>query len=179
MKTIGIIGGMGPEAALDLAQMIVDKTKATTDQEHIPVLIYNNTAIPDRSGFILRGETNPAGEIIRTAKILEQAGADVLIMSCNTAHYFYDEIQEKIHTPFLHMIDLTAKQAEKCAGPFRLLATEGTYEARLYERYFSAHHLDLRVPELSERKTIMAWIYRRRRYQPYSRNSPFVQYKMK
>ena len=71
MKTIGIIGGMGPEAAMDLAKKILNHTPAKRDQEHIPVLIYNNTAIPDRTEYLLGGGEDPTEELIHTAKVLE------------------------------------------------------------------------------------------------------------
>ncbi len=98
MKTIGILGGMGPQATVSLFQKIIDRKQALCDQEHIPLLIDNNTAIPDRTDYILGKGINPRPEIIRSAVRLENAGADLLIMPCNTAHVFYLDVVGKITT---------------------------------------------------------------------------------
>ena len=93
-KTIGIIGGMGPLATYDLAEKILNNTVASCDQDNIPVLIDCNTRIADRTAAILHGGDDPRPEMKKSAKRLETAGADVLMMACNTAHYFYDSIRD-------------------------------------------------------------------------------------
>ena len=102
-KTIGIIGGMGPLATYDLAEKILNNTAASCDQDNIPVLIDCNTRIADRTAAILHDRADPRPEMKKSAKRLEEAGADVLIMACNTAHYFYDSVCEDISIPVLHM----------------------------------------------------------------------------
>ena len=87
MKTIGIIGGMGPLATVDLYRRIVLRTKAERDQDHIHVIIDSNTDIPDRTKAIIADGEDPTVELVKSAKRLEHAGADFLIMPCNTAHY--------------------------------------------------------------------------------------------
>ena len=72
-KTVGILGGMGPLATADLFRKIITHTRAETDQEHIPVLIDSNTAIPDRTAALLYGGADPMPEMIRSAKRLEAA----------------------------------------------------------------------------------------------------------
>ena len=127
MKTIGIIGGMGPEASGDLFFKILRETDAACDQAHIPILLDSNTRIPDRTAAILSGGADPRPELIRSAKRLEQAGAEVLVMSCNTAHYFYEDIIKEISVPFLHMPRLTAEAVkEQGMKKVALLATSGT-----------------------------------------------------
>ena len=93
MKTIGIIGGMGPLSTVHLFERIVLRTKAQKDQDHIRVLIDSNTNIPDRTKAIISDGEDPVRELVNSAKILENSGADFLIMPCNTAHYFIDEIK--------------------------------------------------------------------------------------
>ena len=105
---IGIIGGMGPLATCDLMQKIIEYTDADTDQEHVRICVDCNTNIPDRTTAILHGGKSPVPELVKSAKRLEAMGAQVLIMSCNTAHYFYDDMIPYSETPFLNMINETA-----------------------------------------------------------------------
>ena len=103
-KTIGILGGMGPLATADLFEKIIAHTRAARDQEHLRVLIDSNTRIPDRTAAILQGGEDPAPELRSSARGLERQGAELLIMPCNTAHYFYDAVQSSVSIPVLHMI---------------------------------------------------------------------------
>ena len=136
-KVIGIIGGMGPLATADLFKKIVLNTKAEKDQDHIRVLIDNNTNIPDRTGAILKGGADPIPELTKSAKVLSDMGADLLIMPCNTAHYFHKNVQDAVNIPVLHMIELTMEalkaQGIKKAG---LLATDGTIQSGIYQNIF-------------------------------------------
>jgi aspartate racemase len=108
-KILGIIGGMGPLATVNLFNKIVINTDAQNDQEHIHMLVDNNINIPDRTAFLLGTGEDPTEELIKSAVRLEKAGADFLIMPCNTAHHFYEVIKEKINIDFLNMIEETVK----------------------------------------------------------------------
>lgn len=161
-KTIGIIGGMGPAATADLYMRIIDATDAQTDGEHLHVIIDGNTAIPDRTAAILRGGPDPAEELCGSACRLEVAGAELLVMSCNTAHYFYDRITPHISVPFLHMPRETAKEAERRGyRAVALLATDGTCEAGVYQRAFETEAPQIRLirPDADGQKRIMSLIY--------------------
>lgn len=162
MKTIGIIGGMGPEASGDLFLKIVHETDADCDQKHIPVLMDSNTRISDRTAAILSGGPDPRPEMIKSAKRLEAAGADLLVMSCNTAHYFYDDIAKEISIPLLHMPRETAKAAKK-AGVRRaaLLATSGTVKTNVYADAFrlEAPEIELLTPNEAGQELVMQLIY--------------------
>lgn len=159
-KTIGIVGGMGPMATVDLFHKIVAMTQSETDMGHLHILVDNNTNIPDRTAAILCGGPNPVPEMVRSALLLERDGADVLIMGCNTAHYFYPEIRQFVHIPFLNMIQETAKEIQRkgycCAG---LLATDGTVQSAVYAAEFERCNLELLVPVDQEQKAIMDMIY--------------------
>jgi len=132
---IGIIGGMGPLATADLFRKIICMTKAASDQEHIHIVIDNNTEIPDRTRAILYGGATPLPALARSALKLEVMGADLLLMACNTAHYFYDQMQPFIHVPMLHMPEETAFEVQRrgltCVG---LLATDGTCQTGICSR---------------------------------------------
>lgn len=159
-KTIGIIGGMGPLATYDLAGKIVNNTDAACDQDNVPVIIDCNTRIADRTAAILHGGADPRPEMKKSAVRLENAGADVLIMACNTAHYFYDSICEGIGIPVLHMPRETAKcLAEKGIKRAGVLATDGTCQSGVYENALAEAGIEPVYPSEEKQKTVMSLIY--------------------
>ena len=160
MKTIGILGGMGPLATVDLFRRIVEGTDAASDREHIPMVIDNNTAIPDRTQAILHGGESPVPQMVRSAVRLEAMGADVLIMPCNTAHFFYDALQPFLGVPMLHMIRETLEEARR-RGVRRagLLATDGTCQSGVYHRVFEPAGVTLLTPDEAGQREVMRVIY--------------------
>lgn len=159
-KTIGVIGGMGPLATADLFKKMVLMTDANCDCEHLHVLIDNNTAIPDRTAAILHGGASPVPELVKSARTLAQAGADFLIMPCNTAHYFYEQLLEQSPLPVLHMPRLTAEHVGRCGlSGVGLLATDGTIATGIYERLFAEYGILCIKPDEAEQRAIMSMIY--------------------
>ncbi|MDL2319029.1 amino acid racemase [Eubacteriales bacterium OttesenSCG-928-A19] len=160
MKTVGILGGMGPLATADLFEKIIRLTGAKSDRENIHVVIDSNTAIPDRTRAILTGGESPLPEMIRSAIGLERMGADFLIMPCNTAHYFYDEITPYLRIPMLHMIretlDEVRRRGIRRAG---LLATDGTCRSGVYANVFEAGGVELLLPDEAGQAEVMRVIY--------------------
>ena len=129
---LGVIGGMGPQATNTFYQYIIDRTDASKDQEHLSVLIFSDSDMPDRTGAILGSESDReavANRLLNDARLLESAGCTVLAVPCNTAHYFLDRVQEQIGIPVIHMIRETAhfllSQGLKRPG---ILATDGTIQ---------------------------------------------------
>ncbi|HWQ59446.1 MAG TPA: amino acid racemase [Clostridia bacterium] len=159
-KTIGIIGGMGPLATADLYAKIVRCTDAATDSEHIHVLIDSNTAVPDRTAAILGTGPSPVPELLRSAKRLETAGADFLIIPCNTVHYFYDALTGQTKLPVLHMLRLTAQEIKRRGiGRVALLATDGTVKTGIYARLFDEYNIAYLLPDEAGQRTVMDVIY--------------------
>ena len=161
MKTIGIIGGMGPLATVHLFERIVLRTKAQKDQDHIRVLIDSNTNIPDRTKAIIGDGEDPVKELVNSAKILEKGGADFLIMPCNTAHYFIDEIKKSVNIPFLNMPEETVKYTYDKYGKdtvVGIMATDGTIKSKIYENYYSKLGIKTVVPVKTQER-IMEFIY--------------------
>lgn len=160
-KTIGILGGMGPMATVDLFKKIVDYTAASKDSEHIHVYIDSNTDIPDRTDAILHGGKDPVPEMVGSAVRLECMGADFLLIPCNTAHYFYDKVSAMVHIPVLNMIEEAAKEVKRqnleCVG---LLATDGTVETGVYDRVLQSHGIRVLHPSVSAQKNVMDLIYK-------------------
>jgi aspartate racemase len=161
--TIGILGGMGPEATNRLCALITAKTPARTDQEHIPVITYNNPRIPDRVAGVYGGGRSPVPELTRTARVLEDAGADLLLMPCNLAHFFIGEIQAAVRVPVLDIIAETVgfvvERHPHCRGA-GLLASTPTIRCGLYEKSFRRHGVRVIAPDdEDQRRKVMGAIY--------------------
>jgi len=162
MKTIGIIGGMGPEATLDLFYKIIKNTPAKKDQEHIHLIIDNYPQIPDRTQFILGKGDNPLPYLLKSAKLLENAGADAICMPCNTAHFFVEDIRKNINVPFISIVESVLKDIKENytnVERIGLLASEGTIAGKVYHRIFEKEGYTIVVPEKNIQKKIMDVIY--------------------
>lgn len=160
MKTVGIIGGMGTLATIDLFNKIVLETNAKSDDEHLRILIDNNAQIPDRTNFILGNGENPTNELIKSAKNLEKIGADFLAIPCNTAHYFYDFINDSVDIEVINMIEETAKFIkESKVKKVVLLATTGTIKAKVYNNIFERYNIEIVTPNDLNQNIIMNFIY--------------------
>jgi len=159
-KTIGIIGGLGPAATADFFQKLIAATPARADQDHFRVLIDSNPRIPDRNAAI-RGEgESPAPHLIAAAQGLERAGAEVLVMACNTAHHWQEEIRAAVRIPFLSMIDETADAAAHSgAHTIGVLAADGARNAGLYERALGECGLTWRRLDDGAQRVFMETIY--------------------
>lgn len=160
-KSIGIIGGMGPLATCDLMEKIINATDAIVDQDYPHIYVDCNTDIKDRTNFILNNMDNPLDELIKTAQKLEKQGAEVLCMPCNTAHYFYEDIQKQINVHLINMIESTVlyiknKNYRKAA----LLATDGTLKSSLYTKYALKYDVDILIPSTEDQKLVMDLIYK-------------------
>lgn len=161
-KTVGIIGGMGPKATADLFNKIIHYTDASCDQEHLHILVDSNSQIPDRSSYILGKGENPIKKLTETAMRLKDGGAEILIMPCNTAHYFYDELTECVNVPFINMIEEVEKYIVKNYGKCKvgLLATLGTYEGKIYEKYCKKYGIEIVVPTKETKEKLFDAIYK-------------------
>jgi aspartate racemase len=162
-STIGVLGGMGPEATNQFCALITAMTPVTKDQDHVPVITYNNPQIPDRVGAVRGISPSPVPEMIRTARVLEEAGANLLVMPCNLAHFYLAEIQKSIRTPFLNMIEETVKFTTRHYPKGRkvgLIASTPTIECGIYTEAFRRHNRELIVPgALEQESKVMKAIY--------------------
>lgn len=159
-KTIGIMGGMGPAATVDLMSRIISMTEAHSDQEHIHMVVDNDTRIPDRTEAILGRGESCAPEMLASAKRLEAAGADFIVIACHAAHAFVDEIKDKIGIPILEMPEETAKLL-KLNGVNRaaVLATDGTVQSGLYGHALERMGIQTVYPNEQQQKLVMSLVY--------------------
>lgn len=163
MKTIGILGGMGPAATVDLYAKIIAATGATRDQEHPRVLIDSKPALPDRNAAIDNAGVSPGPALAAMAIGLERSGAELVAMACNTAHAFQADIEAAISAPFISMIDATVDAARVRAPEARVvtvLAALGCVRAGLYQRAFAAHGIEAIVPQGDTLGAFMDMIWR-------------------
>ncbi len=161
-KIIGILGGMGPEATIDLFYKIIKFTPAEKDQEHLRIIIDNNPKIPDRTAAILGKGEDPLPALQETAQNLEKAGADFIVIPCNTAHYFLSSIQESVNILVLNMIEETAKETKKRIPQIKkvgLLASIGVYKSEIYHQRFKKFNIEVISPEEKDKEEIMKVIY--------------------
>jgi aspartate racemase len=161
-KTIGILGGMGPEATADLFYRIIRATPVKRDQDHFHIIIDSNAKIPDRTPAILGTGPSPLPLMIETGQRLEAMGASFLIMPCNTAHFFYDKLQKAFGIPLLHMVRLSAEYVSDKyikVKKIGLLATDGTIASELYDRAYKEYGMDTIVPIKSLQRDVMEAIY--------------------
>lgn len=105
---VGVLGGMGPEATVELMARVVRRTPARDDIDHIRMLVDNNPKVPSRIAFLLEGgKVDPAPTLAGMARGLQSLGATHLVMPCNTAHAFVDSIRAAVDIPFIDMLDQT------------------------------------------------------------------------
>jgi aspartate racemase len=108
-KVVGILGGMGPDATVDLMQRIIRLTPALDDIDHIRCIVDNNPKVPSRIKAIIEGDgENPGPCMADMGKRLEAWGADFLVIACNTAHYYFKDVQQAVTIPVINLIDLVS-----------------------------------------------------------------------
>lgn len=140
---IGVLGGMGPAATVDFYGKLIAATTAQSDQDHLPVLIHGIPQIPDRSNAFLNDGPSPQPMLMAFAQRLETAGAQVIVMPCNTAHLWHADVAASVSVPVLHIVDsvVTAIMRRMQGGeplPVGLLATTATLQGELYPRRSAA-----------------------------------------
>jgi len=160
-KTVGVIGGLGPLATLDFFDRVLKRTRAVKEQEHLRLIIDNNTKIPDRNAY-MRGEgPSPGPALAASAKGLEVAGAEVIVMACNTTHIWKAEIRAAISVPFLSIIDETAAVvADLRPEAVGVLAVDACLKGGLYQEALKKVGVKPLLLSEDSQKTFMDLIYR-------------------
>ena len=164
---LGVLGGMGPMATAYFYQRLVHATPATSDQAHIPVVIWGDGRVPDRTQYLLGRGPSPLPAMTRAVHGLRAAGVDAIAVPCNTAHAFVSELEAACGVRFIDMIRATTYAVTiEHPGAVRIgvLGTRGTRIARLYEsaaaeRGLVAFHLeqDLQSSLVDEAIRIVKW----------------------
>ncbi|MGB2906640.1 MAG: amino acid racemase [Candidatus Aminicenantaceae bacterium] len=161
-KTIGIMGGMGPEATRYMYDLILERTDAGTDQDHIHVIINSYPQVPPRTDAI-RGEgPSPTPFLKEGIEALINAGADFVVMPCVTAHFFIPEVSKEIEFEFVSLLDEAGTWAKTHLSGIRragLIASRGAIEARLFNPAFAAQSIEILTPGEKELDQSIAAIF--------------------
>jgi aspartate racemase len=165
-RTVGVIGGMGPAATVHFMARVLALTPADTDQDHVRLIVDNNGAIPDRN-LALRGEGPSPGPLLADmARGLERAGAQLLVMPCNTAHAYAAEVRAATTLPFIDLIEATCAEAlapgAGATSPRRIgvLAADGCRRARLYPSALARRGREALTCDEGAHALFMALLYR-------------------
>lgn len=160
-KLLGIIGGLGPASSAYFYELITEHTKASRDQDHIDIILSSRATTPDRTDYILgRSSESPLPAMISDAQSLEKYGASAIVIPCNTAHYFIDEVRRSVSVPMPSIIEETVSYIKKSG--FRkaaILATEGTIHSGAYQHEFLKQGLGCMTPDDTGKTKLMHLIY--------------------
>ena len=160
-KIVGVLGGMGPDATVDFMTKVIALTPADKDQDHLHMLVDHNPTVPNRQTFILGGDEDPGPAMAAMARRLEAAGADFLVIPCNTAYAFQKSILDVISIPLISIIDESIDAiGEKApdAKAVGLLATNGCLQAGVYQSAMAAKDLVAVMPEGDELEQLMTLV---------------------
>ncbi len=161
MKKLGIIGGLGPMATIYFMELIVKMTKADTDRDHIPMIVYNYPDTPDRTAYLLdNSKENPYPYISDMAKLLKEQGCDYFAMPCITAHFFSEDLKALLGDGFISMIDEVARYlCSKNIKTVGLMATDGTVQSKVFEQTLNKYDIKVVTPDYNDQRLVMKTIY--------------------
>ena len=149
-KIVGVIGGMGPEATVDLMMRVIKATPAEDDIDHIRMFVDNKPKVPSRIKAIIEGTgESPAPCMAEMARKLAVSGADFLVIPCNTAHFYYDEVCRVVDIPVMNMIDVTVEAVFNENASIRtvgLLASKAVLMTGLYTKPFKGKGIGVIYP---------------------------------
>jgi len=161
-KTVGVLGGMGPEATVDFMAKVIALTPADTDQDHIHMLVDHNPLVPLRQDHILGAGEDPGPALAAMARRLEQAGADFLVIPCNTAQAYEQNILDAVSIPLISIIEETVAaigEVAPAAKAIGVLATAGCLHADLYQRAMANNDLIPVLPDSEEMEQLMRLVF--------------------
>lgn len=159
-RKLGILGGMGPLATVEFMQKIISRTPAHNDQQHIPMLVSNNPQIPDRTAYLISNGQDPFPALKQGMEQLQQAGAECIVMPCNTAHYWYPRLTQTCNVHTISIIDSVVSEAKK--RQYRevgVLATSATMMTGMYQTKLAQQQINAIETTESEQQAVMNGIY--------------------
>ena len=158
---LGILGGLGPMSTVYFCELLTSHTAAKCDADHIDMIISSRASTPDRTAFILgTSAEDPLPVMRQEADRLYRAGAKLLVIPCNTAHYFYDGLQTTCSLPILNIIRETVSFLyDGGVKTFGLLATDGTVKSHSYEKVCREYGMTCITPVEEDQRVITSIIY--------------------
>lgn len=159
---LGLVGGLGPAATVDLYDKFTKATPALNDQEHFKVVIEQNPQVPDRTKCLLDGGVDPTLALFAACRKLEADGVDAILIPCNTAHAFFEAIAPRLRAPIINMQRVTLEDIQEKHGKdcvIGLLATTGTCRTGIYGKKAEEMNLKMVTPDEQYQKLVMSAIY--------------------
>lgn len=161
-KTAGVLGGMGPDATVDFMAKVIALTHSGRDQDHIHMLVDQDPTVPNRQDAINTGTDLVSPHLARMAQQLESGGADFLVMVCNTAHVFLDEVHASTNIPFISIIDESIGEIDRVCAAAKLvgvMATDGCIATNIYQDAIVASGRIALVPDAKNLVKLMSMIH--------------------
>ena len=158
-KVVGVLGGMGPDATVDFMTKVIALTPADKDQDHIHMLVDHNPTVPNRQDAILGDGEDPGPAMAAMARRLEDAGAEFLVMPCNTAYVFEQSIIDAVSIPLVSIIEETILALPDDCSKVGLLATDGCLKARVYQDAMEKKGIEPIEPDGDDMQELMGLIY--------------------
>lgn len=162
-KSLGVMGGMGPEATSYYYENVIAHTEASCDQEHIDMVILSHAAMPDRTEAIMSGNSKHLINMLcNDARTLESLGVSNIAITCNTSYYFYDHIQKAVKIPVINMVRESVAYAVRDFENVKrvgIMATDGTINSKIYHK--ACRKAGVTPVKLSEerQRDVMSLIY--------------------
>lgn len=158
---LGIIGGIGSEASSFLYEKILKSTAVEKDQDHIDMIILNHASIADRTSYILNNEKeNPLPSFLSDIELLNSLHVELIVIPCNTSHYFYEKFSNASTAPIYHMIEQTIQHLKgENVKKVGILATDGTIQSQLYQQICDKYKIAWEIPNQQNQSLVMELIY--------------------
>jgi aspartate racemase len=153
-ELVGVIGGVGPQATVCFLDKVVRLTRASRDQEHVDLVVLQHSTIPDRTAFILgESDEDPGPVMAADARRLSSLGVAFVVVPCNTAHHFTQQVVEAAGVPVLSIVEEAVAEIAQRGSVRRVgvLATSGTLAAGVYQHAVEAAGLEYLVPDEADR----------------------------
>ncbi len=150
---LGVLGGMGPAATADFLDKLAARTPAGRDQEHIATLVYSDPTTPDRSDAIVAAGADPLPALVHGVEFLSSAGVSAIAVPCNSAHYWFNDMQHAADVPILHIVDAVADKVRAWEGGVSrigLMSTDGTARSGVYDRLVDHGYELMNLTDLGE-----------------------------
>jgi len=158
-KRLGILGGMGPAASAEYVVRLIQQTPATCDQDHIPFVLWSDPTVPDRSTSLLNKDDKPLPYLLAGIKGLFSAGCNLIVIPCNTAHFWYSElVRQNPRVTIIHIVDSVAdalRDVNVTNSTVGLMGTQATIELGLYQYKLNKQGWDCIVPTKEEMDTLV------------------------
>jgi len=153
---IGILGGMGTQAGLDFCNKLAKLNKGKTDQQYPLFVLYNKSNIPGRPENLHR-YNKVLKSLLAGCKFLEKSKCKFIVIPCNTAHYWFDDLQKKTKIPIISMPkEVYAHSIKTCKNnsTIGLLATEGTLKTGVYNKFFDKKYKLINPGKLVQKNNV-------------------------